>query len=64
MGSGRTGMSTNTGDTSIYSSQNNHFEHDTYYLGSNNTYFLWGTQNMTENQWMALGNDDTGTFVR
>ncbi len=64
MAIGRTGLATNTGDTSIYTSRNNHFEHDTYYLGANSTYFMWKEYNDTEAQWMAAGNDDTGTFNR
>ncbi len=61
---GRTGFATNTGDASVYRSQNNRFDQNTYYLGRNATYFLWNEQNMPEGGWQAAGNDVNGTFIR
>ena len=60
---GRTGLAQNVGDMSYYTSRNNRFEHNTYYL-TQNTYLFWNNQNLSEAQWLAYGNDVTGTFSR
>jgi parallel beta-helix repeat protein len=63
MSSGRTGLVTNTGDKSIYTSRNNRFVHNTYYLGSSTTtYFTWNEVNRTPAQWRGIPEDATGTF--
>ena len=64
MSIGRAGIAKNTGDTSIYYTNNNHFDNNTYYLGPNATYFSWSDQYLLEQQWQAVGNDETGTFTR
>jgi parallel beta-helix repeat protein len=61
---GRTGISQNTGESQIYTTWNNHFERNTYYLGPNATYFAWQGKNLNESQWRAAGNDTTATFIR
>ena len=61
---GRTGLAQNVGDTSYYTSRNNRFENNTYYLGPTSTYFLWTERNLTEAQWRGYGLDVTGTFIR
>jgi parallel beta-helix repeat protein len=61
---GRTGISQNTGEAEVYTTWNNRFERNTYYLGPNNTYFAWQEKSLTESQWRATGNDTTATFIR
>lgn len=64
MSKGRTGLVTNTGDKSIYTSRNNRFVNNTYYLGTSTTYFTWNELNRTESQWRAIPQDATGKFYR
>jgi parallel beta-helix repeat protein len=63
MQSGATGMINYTADNSYYTSQNNRFVHDTYYLGSgsNQRAFYWDGTNMTIAQFQAAGQDTTGS---
>jgi parallel beta-helix repeat protein len=64
MSVGRTGLAQNVGDTSIYTSRNNRFYNNTYYLGSNAYYFLWNERALDERGWQSYGQDLTGTFYR
>jgi parallel beta-helix repeat protein len=61
---GRTGLANNLGDQTYYTSRNNQFVNNSYYLGKNSAYYLWDERNLTETQWKGYGNDTTGTFVR
>ncbi len=67
LGSGqRNGAYRYGGDTGLWTTHNNHFEHDTYNLQTaSSAPFLW-TNNaaVTDAQWRGYGNDDTGTFNR
>jgi parallel beta-helix repeat protein len=63
MSIGKSGIAQNTGETQIYTSWNNRFEHNTYYLGTNTAYFSWSDLSLSERQWQSYGNDLTGTFV-
>jgi parallel beta-helix repeat protein len=46
-------------------SANNHFEQNTYNLQTAAaTPFLWQGSQLTDAQWRATGNDDTGNFIR
>jgi hypothetical protein len=61
---GKTGMATNTGDKSIYTSRNNKFENNRYYLGTLAQYYWYDEKWMNELGWIAYGLDITGTFIR
>lgn len=47
-----------------YTSKNNHWENDHYFLGAGAAYFYWLSALRDETQWQAYSNDETGTFVR
>ena len=64
MPTGRSGMDANNGDMSIYTSRNNHFEHNTYYLGTSSNPFAWNELVMSPAQWQSYGNDETGTIYK
>jgi len=53
-----------TGNRSIFTSLNNHFEHNTYYLGSNPDAFEWANSDGDVAFWQGQGQDLTGTFHR
>lgn len=62
---GYTGIDRYSGDTGIWSSRNNHFDHNTYNLQTAPAApFIWNQAYQTETQWRALGNDTAGTFNR
>ena len=54
------------GDSGLWTTNNNHFTHNTYNLQTANTApFLWTSNaGLTDPQWVAGGNDSTGTFNR
>jgi len=65
---GATGMATQ--GSVFFTSRNNHFENNTYFLGCGDTHFAWldpqdgvGWAYITRSQWTAAGNDTTGTFT-
>jgi hypothetical protein len=58
------GISTDQGDESYYSSRGNRFENNHYILGRAPKYFTWHNRELTEAEWQALGLDVTGTFTR
>lgn len=64
MSRGRTGLAQNLGDRAYYTSKNNRFSGNSYFLGSNRTYCLFDERNLTEAGWQAAGNDVIGTFMR
>ncbi len=59
-----TGIVQNAGDTTYFTTKNNRFVHDTYYLGTAPQYFFWMNGMRTEQQWIGYGEDVTGTFIR
>ena len=61
---GRTGLVQIINNTAYYTSKNNRFVHNTYYLGPNQWYYAWSDQSLHESQWKAWGQDMTGTFIR
>jgi hypothetical protein len=61
---GDTGIVQDVGDLSYFASRNNSFENNTYFLGNATKYFNWMNGLRTEQEWVAYGNDDTGTIVR
>jgi hypothetical protein len=65
-GSGRSGLAqlSSWSGANSYTSLNNRFEHNTYYLGTYATYFLWNFAELNETQWKGYKQDLTGTFVR
>jgi hypothetical protein len=60
---GHTGI-VHYGDVAVYTSQNNRFANNTYYLGPTSTYFTWSGVALDENGWRGYGNDVRGTFYR
>jgi hypothetical protein len=62
---GNSGIDRYSGTTAIWTSLNNHFEHNTYNLQTAGpASFEWNQSYLTDAQWRALGNDDTGTYNR
>jgi len=64
MRKGRVGIVTNTGSDAIFTSWNNRWENNTYYIGSLAAPFAWRNQNYTVRQWQAVPQDASGTFRR
>jgi parallel beta-helix repeat protein len=50
------------GDTAIFTSRNNRWTRNTYYLGTNPAPFEWSNGNRTAAQWRGYGQDGTGVF--
>ena len=61
---GETGVVQDIGDISVFTGRNNHFDRNTYTIGSNARYFVWMNGDRTENEWRGYGQDVTGTFTR
>jgi parallel beta-helix repeat protein len=61
---GWTGIAQDVGDTAVFTSRNNRFEHNTYKLNSKALPFTWMNQELDEFQWRAYGLDTTGQFSR
>jgi parallel beta-helix repeat protein len=66
---GATGLATGQGSV-YFTSRNNHFQNNTYYLGCGDRHFAWldpqdgvGWAYVTTDEWMAAGNDTSGTFT-
>ena len=65
MATGSTGLGQNVGDTSVYTSRNNRFVHNSYTLGTSTGYFAWNDRvDLTPAEWQSAGQDLTGTFAR
>jgi len=62
MSSGNTGLTQAVNDNSYYTSRNNRFVHNTYYMGSTNLRFWWMNASITDTQWRNYGEDKTGVF--
>jgi hypothetical protein len=64
------GFSVATNDPAFYTSKNNRFRNNTYYLGGQARPFWWWKSSaskqdsLTITQWKAAGQDQTGTFIR
>jgi len=63
MPSGMTGAAQDTGDSSIFTSRNNRFVHNTYYLNSSG-HFAWMNGERSDTEWRSYGQDTTGAFNR
>ena len=50
------------GDTSYFTSRNNRWANNTYFIGGNPWPFAWMNGIRTASQWQSFGNDVTGTF--
>jgi parallel beta-helix repeat protein len=61
---GFSGLGQDVGDTSYFTSRNNRFERNTYYLGSYSYPFAWMDGARNDSQWRSYGNDVTGSFTR
>lgn len=64
MAEGHTGLVQDIGDDSFFTSRNNRFEDDTYYLGTSTKYFAWMNASRTETEWQSYKNDVNGKFYR
>jgi hypothetical protein len=64
------GFSVVTNDLSFYTSKNNRFRNNTYYLGKQARPFWWWKasaskqDSLTITEWKAAGQDQTGVFIR
>jgi parallel beta-helix repeat protein len=58
---GRTGLAQNVGDRSIYTSLNNRFDRNIYFLAPGPR-FLWDERELTPAEWQAHGQDVNGRF--
>jgi hypothetical protein len=61
MSSGMTGGAQDTGDGSIFTSRNNRFVHNTYYLAGGG-HFAWMNGERSDVEWRGYGMDTNGTF--
>jgi parallel beta-helix repeat protein len=61
-GSAGGGAVTDAGDTAIFTSRNNRWVRNTYYLGTNARPFAWMGGWRTAAEWRAYGQDGTGSF--
>ena len=62
MSTGASGMLQNIGDNSYYTSKNNRFVHNTYYLNGMAKPFYWMNNTQSVSGWKNYGQDVTGTF--
>jgi hypothetical protein len=62
-GSGRSGGEQINGD-SAFTSQNNRFVNNKYYLPPNRLNFNWMHKDLTDAEWRAYGMDTTGSIIR
>jgi hypothetical protein len=56
------GIAQDTGDNSVFTSWNNRFVNNTYYLGSNPWAFCWMNSCQPQAPWQNFGQDVTGVF--
>jgi parallel beta-helix repeat protein len=61
MPSGKTGLAQDVGDDSYFTSRNNHWANNTYYLGTG-ARFAWMGATLSDAQWRGYGQDVNGTF--
>jgi hypothetical protein len=61
-GGGGTGGAEDMNILSVFTSNNNTFQNNTYYLGSNSQAFSWMDQTGDTAWWQSQGQDITGTF--
>ena len=60
---GASGAANDAGDTATFSTRNNSWVHNSYYLGTTNVRpFAWMNGYRTPSEWRAYGDDTTGSF--
>ncbi len=64
MSEGWTGAVQDINDTAIFTSRNNRFHDNIYYLGALTRYFAWMNRDVTDSEWKGYGQDTSGTFNR
>lgn len=64
MSSGHTGLTQSVNDNSYYTSRNNRFVNNTYYMGTTNMRFWWMNGARSDTQWKGYGQDMTGVFYK
>ena len=62
MSSGHTGLTQSVNDNSYYTSRNNRFVNNTYYMGATNMRFWWMNGARSDTQWKGYNQDMTGKF--
>jgi len=62
MSSGNTGLTQAVNNNAYYTSKNNRFLHNTYYMGGNTMRFWWMNAAKSNTQWKSYGLDVTGVF--
>ena len=62
MSSGNTGLTQAVNNNAYYTSKNNRFVHNTYYMGGNTMRFWWMNATKSNTQWKSYGLDVTGVF--
>jgi hypothetical protein len=64
-GSGRSGIAEyDANSTQVFTSLNNRFVNNTYYLTPQRTPFFWMHKDITEHEWQGYGQDVGGRLVR
>jgi len=63
MRSGNSGLVDWDNDPSVYTSKNNRFYHNAYIGCSSTQPFVWANGSLSWSQWVANGNDTTGSFA-
>nr|MBA3710275.1 NPCBM/NEW2 domain-containing protein [Planctomycetota bacterium] len=58
------GIVQDVGDTAVFTSRNNRWTNDTYYLGQNSHPFAWMNDWRTDSEWRGFGQDVSGAFNR
>lgn len=64
MAAGESGVVQDVGDTTVFTGRNNRFTHNTYRTTGNDHPFAWMNRPRTEAEWLAYGQDATGSFSR
>jgi parallel beta-helix repeat protein len=64
MRGGKTGLAQDIGDPSYFTSRNNRWVNNTYYLGPETKYFAWQGMALSESEWRGYGQDVQGRFLR
>ncbi len=63
-GRGFTGIAQDIGDRAVFTSRNNRFRNNTYYLGASVRPFAWDNASRSEAEWRAFGQDVAGVLKR
>jgi parallel beta-helix repeat protein len=62
MRTGKSGMGQDIGDPSYFTTRNNRWARNTYYLGPDGKYFAWQGRTLSPAEWRNAGQDVDGSF--